>query len=265
MCGHLPFNSWRIRHDKVKIMIQSIGNECGVVVNCEPYGIFSPLIPTAATQQNGPLHNPRDRQGLLPDFLLTFPSKHGPTSATLAELKLLSAGATWYHNREKTVDRRASQLPREYKTKLRRIDQQFLGTDENQKGPLEQKLDTFGDLRCLVVGQLCEGLQDLHKLLQTFASEKAEKLGRASGRPLSVNERGLLLQQPRQRLLVCAIRAQSACVLSRIGHYGPAARSAAQRRETDRHRQEQADRDMRSHWLATVQGRGLQRFGSLHF
>merc|ERR1711954_75217 len=151
------------------------------------------------------------------------------------------------------------------RTKLRRIDQSYLGSNDNEKGPLERKLDSFGDLHCLVVGQLAEGSQDLHKLLQIFASEKADKIRRSSGRPLSANERGQLLQQLRRRLSVCAVRAQSACLLSRLGHYGPAARSAAKRRETDRQRQEQSSRDLRSHWLATERGRGLQRLGSLHF
>ena len=201
----------------------------------------------------------------MPDFLLTLSSKHGPSSANLAELKLLSAGATWYHDKDKTVDKRANRLPREYRVKLRRIDQQYLGSDENHKGPLERKLETFGDLYCLVVGQLGEGSQDLHKLLQVFATEKADEISRSSGRPLSANERGLLLQQLRRRLSVCAIRAQSACLLSRLGHYRPAAQAAAKRRETEIQRHELSNRDLRSHWLATVRGRGLQRIGSLHF
>ena len=78
-------------------------------------------------------------------------------------------------------------------------------------GPLEQKLDSFGDLCGMVIGQMCEGSQGIHTLLQRLATEKAEKIRRSTGRPVDDHERGLILQQIRRRLSVAAVISQSSC------------------------------------------------------
>ena len=96
LCAKLPFDTWRKRHDRVKVTIEVIINDCGVIADMEPYGLFSALIPSTATSSNGDLQYSRDRQGLVPDFLITLPAQHGPSSCQLAELKCISAGATWY-------------------------------------------------------------------------------------------------------------------------------------------------------------------------
>ena len=163
------------------------------------------------------------------------------------------------------MDKRAAKLPREYRSKARNIDQRCLGVGEDQRGPLEQKLESFGDLQGIVIGQFGEGSQDLHKLLHTFASEKADRLGRLTGRPLSDNQRGLLLQQIRRQISVCSIRAQSSCLLSRLGHTGQGARQAAQRRSADLRKQELAMIDLKSHWESNIRGRRLKGIGSFHF
>ena len=95
MCATLPFDSWRTRHDTVKMEIQSIGIDSGIIVDTEPFGLFSHLIPAAAYSENGHLFYHRERQGLVPDFLMTIPTDHGPQASQLCELNLLSAGATW--------------------------------------------------------------------------------------------------------------------------------------------------------------------------
>ena len=72
MCARLPFDSWRVRHDKVKGEIRAIGAEARVTVNPETFGLFSPYIPAAALAEDGHLHHLRERQGLVPDLLLEF-------------------------------------------------------------------------------------------------------------------------------------------------------------------------------------------------
>ena len=98
MCAALPFDSWRLRHNTIQSTIESTINESGVIANSEPYGLFSPFIPAAATSDGGDLEFTRDRQGLIPDFLITFPAEHGAASNNLAELKCISAGLTWCKN-----------------------------------------------------------------------------------------------------------------------------------------------------------------------
>ena len=92
MCANLPFDSWRLRHNTIQATLESIINESGVIANAEAYGLFSHLIPSAATSVGGDLQSTKDRQGLIPDFHITFPAEHGEASNNLAELKCISAG-----------------------------------------------------------------------------------------------------------------------------------------------------------------------------
>ena len=67
-CHDLPRDSWRHCHDTCKLAIM---NECLVSklpVDCEVYGLFSDLIPSAATAEGEALQWGRARQGLVPDF-----------------------------------------------------------------------------------------------------------------------------------------------------------------------------------------------------
>ena len=95
-CRDLPGDSWRIRHDTGKL---AIVNECLVSklpVECEVYGLFADLIPAEATAEGEELHWGRARQGLTPDLRLRIPNPiTGPTDS-LAELKFVSAGVTWF-------------------------------------------------------------------------------------------------------------------------------------------------------------------------
>ena len=131
-------------------------NESGVIANAEPYGLFSPLIPSTATSDGGVLQSTRDRQGLIPGFLITYPAEHGEASNNLAELKVISAGLTWYQSQQKAVDQKAKQIPNLYRSKARQIDTKYNGTTAGQVGPLEQRLRGFGDILRLVAGQYGE-------------------------------------------------------------------------------------------------------------
>ena len=86
ICATLPFDTWCTRYDKLKLSIEknerkksAVINDCGVIADVEPYGLFSALIPASATSNGGDLQHPRDRQGLVPDFSITFPAQHGPS------------------------------------------------------------------------------------------------------------------------------------------------------------------------------------------
>ena len=263
MCAHLPFDTWRIRHTTIQTTTEALINDCGVIADAEPYGLFSPLIPVSATSNNGDLHHTRDRQGLVPDLLITFPMENGPSSGQLAEIKCLSAGATWYQSNQKTVDQRAKRLPKEYLDKAQNIDRKYCGSTEGQEGPLEQRLKSFGDLQCLVAGQYGEVSQHYHDLLAKLAKAKAAHISQTEGRHLSNSERGLLLHQLRRRLSVSIIRAQSSCLLSRVGHFHPGAKEAAKRRAFAKQREEQLCQDRRAHFQAHIRGRRIHEIGSL--
>ena len=163
-----------------------------------------------------------------------------------------------------SVDTRARQLPKLYKDKVQNIDRQYLNTETGSVGPLERRLQDFGDIWCLVVGQFSEVSQDVHKLLSKLANEKSLKLQRMYGRSLSSFELSQVLQQFRRRLSICAIRSQSGCLLSRIGHYGDTAAQAAKRRDQARAQDEAAKLELRAQWEASVRGQRISRVGVLH-
>ena len=156
-------------------------------------------------------------------------------------------------------------MPKEYRDKAKHIDKTYNSTNENQVGPVQQKLESFGDLAGLVVGQFGECSQDLHNLLRSLADIRVENMARSRGIPLREDKTSLILQQYRRRLSVCAIPAQSACLLSRLGHMPERARLAAQRRAQCMRAEEASKQDLRSHFEAQVRGRKLHKAGLLHF
>ena len=106
------------------------------------------------------------------------------------------------------------------------------------------------------------------KRLKVLKKEKKETdmkyfLLHLHGRVLTNSEQGLLLHQLRRRLSVTIIRAQSSCLLSRLGHFQPGARQAAKRRAITKQREEQLNQDQRAHFLAHVRGRRIHETGSL--
>ena len=51
MCEKLPFDTWRTRHDLVKVTFEELATEAGAIVQPEVYGLFSHLIPSVATAE----------------------------------------------------------------------------------------------------------------------------------------------------------------------------------------------------------------------
>ena len=264
MCAHLPFDSWRVRHDRIKFEIQSIASDSGVLIDAEPYGLFSHLIPSEAFSNQGHLKFKRERQGLVPDFSLSFPSESGAQVAQLAELKLLSAGSTWYHTSEKTVEVRAKQLPRLYEDKAKNIDRRYCGSTPSESGPLESRLKEFGALNCWVIGQFGECSADLHNFLSKCANEKAMKIQCSTVYFVSDFEKSQILLQIRRRLSISIIKAQSSCLLSRLNHFGQGAKLAAKRREQELYKADMQRADLRAHWESCIRGRRITKVGSLH-
>ena len=49
-------------------------------------------------------------------------------------------------------------------------------------GPLERRLQSYGQLQCLVIGAFQEGSKDLHSLLEVLADSKLRSRGLAKGK-----------------------------------------------------------------------------------
>ena len=78
MTAHLTEDSWRHRHDSLKVTIVNMCNEARVPIDCEVFGIFRDLIPAALTSEGGELQFGRKCAGLCPDFRLRLPTAAGP-------------------------------------------------------------------------------------------------------------------------------------------------------------------------------------------
>ena len=64
------------------------------------------------------------------------------------------------------MDRRANELNTLYRSKARATDQTYCGTAVGEVGPVESRLQHYGQVIGLVAGALGEVSQDLHNLVQ---------------------------------------------------------------------------------------------------
>ena len=77
-CKKLPGDSWRHKHDTIKV---AIAREClasKLPHDVEVYGLFAHLLPVVVTRQGGDLEWARARQGLVPDYRLRLPTPRVP-------------------------------------------------------------------------------------------------------------------------------------------------------------------------------------------
>ena len=127
--SNIPGDLFRVRHDRVKTLLNSFCLTSQLRAECEVYGMFRDLIPVEVLGQEEGLQRGRGRQGLLPDFRLELPSPAGEPELRLAELKMIGAVEKWYPRsgalarRKSGVERRVVPLPAEYSNPLAKLDQ----------------------------------------------------------------------------------------------------------------------------------------------
>ena len=271
--SNIPGGSFTVRHDLVKGAINSLILDSGVRADCEVFGVFRDLIPVEALAEEEDLQTGRGRQGLLPDFRLDVPGPGagpGPAAlgnvvSTLAELKVIGAVETYYPRggararNKKGVERRARDVPGEYRRPLASLDTRYHGVGEGQVGPLVRRLEGHGRLLTWVMGAWQEGSKDLHGLLDLLADAKVSALGLARGREATEWERAMILSGYRRTLSTTAARASSGCLLGRLARVGEGHRAAAHRRAWAKREGERLEEERRAHWRAHVQGRGVMR------
>ena len=264
-CSRLPGDSWRTRHDSLKVVLTNMCNEARVKVDCEVFGLFRDLIPAELAGPGGELQFARQRNGLCPDFKLRLPSADGPRDS-LGELKFISAGVTWYPigSRAKAVEARAKTLPGTYRRPLERLDNLHHGRREGETGPLVRRLQSYGDLQCYVSGAWGEGSEALHSLVQTCAEARVAHLCRATGRQESEYLLAEIVGRYRRLVSTCAVRASAMCTLARVGEITPAAKAAAGRRQVAMRLEREMREEARAQWMAGLQGTGWARRGRCH-
>ena len=269
-CQEIPGDSWRHRHDTVKMAIYLEAGLAKVPADCEVYGLFGDLLPAALLEEGGELQWGRARQGKVPDFKFLLPSPEGPKTC-LAELKVINAGKTWYPRgvAGKGTGRRAGRLAAEYEAKLRDYDVRFHGAlplrrgePEPVPGPLVARFRGLGGLEegQLVAGPWGDVSPDLHQLLKTFAESRAAALSRSQGWEVGPGQLGKIMGEIRRALSVTIVRANAMCLLERLSQLGPGAGAAAKRRQVALRLEERRRQDRQAHDLAW-QARGASRVG----
>ena len=249
----LPGDHWRTRHDKLKMAIHSLCVWARLPVTVEVWGLFSHLIPAQALTR---MERGRKRQALVPDFRIEMPTPIGGTSPQLAELKIISCCETWYPTGSNTraTDRRARGLQQEYRLKAKKVDREVLEELQDQKGPVERRLDEFGELLGLCFGAWGEGSEGVHQLVQTIAEARLKFQGLQKGRPGSDQELGLLVGQVRRRLSLVAVKAQVDCLLAKLHQVGPGNAQLAKKRSWAIQEDQRMARERSAQWIRRVEG-----------
>ena len=119
------------------------------------------------------------------------------------------------------MDRRAKQLPREYRSTLSALDRKFHGTVQGQQGPLCQRLEHLvggAGLQSLVVGRFGEASQHFHHLVRGLAEGRSLHLARTRGKPTTEGETSTITSSYRRIFSCQFVRSVEGCLLARMGH-----------------------------------------------
>ena len=178
---------------------------------------------------------------------------------TLAELKILSCCPSWYRpsgTEVRATERRARGLNADYRRKAKKIDQEIIKIPSGERGPVEQRLDEFGEIKGLCFGAFGEASQDVHDLIETMAESRLRFQVLAEGRPEggSDQEKALIVGQLRRRLSLAAIKAQVECLLGRINQAGNGNKQLAKKREWSLIQDERMRRERQAQWISKIEG-----------
>ena len=255
MSSQLPGDHWRARHDTVKLELASLCSFAKVEHTTEVFGLFAPLIHQEALTR---YERGRKRQGLVPDFRLKTTDHSGATRYQLAELKLISCCDAWYApsagGNVRAVEKRSDGLPAEYRRKARNVDKESRATSGDSKGPVEQKLEEFGELLGLVFGAWGEGSEGVHSLINTLATSRLQSQQRTQGSAARNQELGVITAQIRRRLSQVVVKAQAECLLSRLHQVGPGSKTMLKRRDWAMREDELMKRERQAQWLRKSEG-----------
>ena len=269
-CRDITGDSWRHRHDQVKQHIVAEAALAGVQLDCEVFGLFSDLLPAVLVEPGGELEYGRQRQGKVPDFKIVFSTPEGPVPR-LAELKVISAGRTWFPLGQggKGVEKRAGRLTWEYENKLRNYDVRFYGAQRLQRGqpepPSGPLLTRFRGFGGLCQGKLVAGpwgclSPDFHALHKYLAEARCAAISRARGWEAGPGLLGKVMGEMRRSTSVHVVRSQAMCLLERLSHLAPGARAAAERRGATLRLEERRRRETQAYNLAHYR-RGINHVG----
>ena len=128
----------------------------------------------------------------------------------------------------------------------------MLGVGVNQKGPLERRLDEYGELLGLCFGAWGEGSEQVHQLVQVLAESRLRFQGLQQGRPGSDQELGVLVGQIRRRLSIVAVQVD--CLLLKLHQVGPGNVQLAKRRTWAIKEDQRMNLERNAQWMRKIEG-----------
>ena len=149
------------------------------------------------------------------------------------------------------MDRRAARVPGEYATTARDMDLE-LGVTEGQ-GPVSRRLQEVGPVIPLVFGGFAEVSEGVHKMVDLLSKSRLKKEGLSMGNEGS-RRLGEVVGQIRRRLSLATVKANMACMLSRLSLTGDGASEAGKRRQWQRREEDLMNRERQAVWQARISG-----------
>ena len=270
-------DGFRTRHDATKLLLRDLHVRAGVPIVCEVFNLFSDCIPQEGLNR---MERGRRRQALVPDFKV---QGEGGEGDVLCELKYINACKSRYprnprpRNGVRAVERRADGLTEVYGKTAREVDWRYCGTPRpppaqpgvprppRQIGPVETRLNTFGQVRGWVFGAWGEASEEVHTLVQKLADAKVGRAGTQPSQCLLFKSRAAQMASEvgflRRRLSFAAVQGQARLLLDRLQLLGDGAREAAGRRDWALAARRAEACEMRAQHVSMLQGRNIRRSG----
>ena len=163
------------------------------------------------------------------------------------------------------MDKRASQLNKEYQDKAKNADRLHGGLEPGVVGRVEAKLLTFPPVRGIVFGNWGEVSEDTHKLVDVLATSRAKvaepQSSRRGGNLTEEGVKSMAVGHIRRKLGVAAVKAQCITLFGRLDSMGPAVVLAAGRRRKALELERIWAKERRADAFAAKQGYNLLRRG----
>ena len=130
----------------------------------------------------------------------------------------------------------------------------MLGKKRGERGPVEKRLDEFGQILGLCFGAWGEASEDVHLLLQTIAEARLKFQGMQMGRPGSEVELGLIVGQIRKQLSMASIKGRVECLLSKLHQVVPGNKQLVKRRIWAIREDTKMAQERSAQWVRRVDG-----------
>ena len=130
----------------------------------------------------------------------------------------------------------------------------MLGLGANERGPVERRLEEYGELLGLCFGAWREGSEQVHHLIQVLAESRLRFQGLQQGRQGSDQEFGVLVGQERRRISLVAVQAQVDCLLSKIHQVGPGKFQLTKRRTWAIKEDQRMNMERSAQWMRKIEG-----------